>query len=163
MSLEKVKDKGKTRNTAKKEVGLFKRFFHPDSLRKSNRVAVVYLRDNNLVEFKEIEARDGQFVINGRNYHIDRDCIYTTRKERVPLIILREWDLIPLGTKRWEDEDIRERFSKLERHVLQGIKNAELYKVRMPGTQMPTNLRKIIGIGIGLIIFIAILVHFVHH
>ena len=44
-------------------------------------------------------------------------------------MIIREWDLIPLGTKKWEDEDMREKFAELEQHVLKGIRNAELVKM----------------------------------
>ncbi len=119
----------KTVEKKKKDKKWFERFFNKDKLQKSNKVAVVYLLDNHLADFMELDTIDGKFKINNQEYHVDKDCMFTTRKDRIPLVIIREWDIVPLGTKKWEDETMRIKFSELEKHVLRGIKNAELYKV----------------------------------
>ena len=136
---EEVKSKEKKVKVEKK---WFERLFNINKLQKTNKVAVVYLLNNNLVEFYELDTQDGKFSVNGNHYHVDKDCIYTTKKDRIPFMVVREWDIIPLGTKKWDDETMRIKFSELEKHVLRGIKNAELYKVgdnapfKMTGKQM---------------------------
>ena len=161
VELEKSKEKEEEKKGEKKKKkpkrGLFERSFNSERLKKNSKVAVVYLMNNRLADFKEMEAINGEFVINGNKYHTDRDCIYATKKNRIPMAIIREWDLIPLGTKQWEDEGVRKQFAQLERHVLQGIKNAELYKVSGQGNVNP-NLKKYILMGIAAIVGIAVLV-----
>ena len=103
--------------------------FNKDKLKKPNKVGVIFLRNNGNVDLLQVETKNGLFSVNGKGYHEDRHCIYTLTKDRVPIMIIREWDLIPLGTKKWEDEDMREKFAELEQHVLKGIRNAELVKM----------------------------------
>ena len=135
--IKKEEKKEQPKGTPKKQInkGLFDKLFNKNKLKKGNKVAVVLLRDNSLADFKEVEAINQQFSVEGKSYHVERDCVYTTQKDRIPLMIIREWDLIPLGTKRWydtegKDERMREKFANLERHVLRGIKNFELWKVQ---------------------------------
>ncbi len=103
--------------------------FNKDKFKKPNRVGVIYLRNNGNVDLTEVETRNGQFTVNGKGYHEDRHCVYTLTKDRIPLMIVREWDMIALGTKKWDDEPMLEKFAELEQHVLKGIRQAELVKM----------------------------------
>ena len=76
----------------------------------------------------ELETVNGFFNVDGKPYNEDRDCVYTITKDRIPLLIVREWDIIPLGTKKWDDDPMREKFSELSQHLLRGIKNAEFVR-----------------------------------
>ncbi len=112
----------------KKDSKWWSKTFNKDKFKKTNKVGIVYLRNNRNADLMELETRNGFFSIEGNQYNEDRDCVYTVTKDRIPLLIIREWDLIPLGTKKWEDDDMREKFSQLSQHVIKGIKNAELVR-----------------------------------
>lgn len=140
--MDKEEKKPKLEKKVKEEKKWFEKFFNKDRLQKSNKVAVVYLLNNHLADFMELDTVDDKFKVAGKEYHVDKDCIFTTRKDRIPLVVIKEWDIIPEGTKDWDDKTMRNRFAELEKHVLRGIKNAELYKVgdnnpmKMTGKQM---------------------------
>ena len=108
----------------KKNDNWWSKTFNKDKLKKSTKVAVIYLRNNGNADLIEVETRNGFFSIEGKPYHEERDCIYTITKDRIPLMIQREWDIIPLGTKKWDDDSMREKFSEVSQHLLRGIKNA---------------------------------------
>jgi hypothetical protein len=139
-----------------KEKSLFGRMFKKDKLKKPKKVAVIYLRNSGIAEPIEIETKKGFFNIDGRTYHERRDCTYTVTKDRIPLAIIREDDLIPMGTKQWEDKTLREKFAELQDHTLRGIRHAELVKMG-DKDRGNVDLRKIIGFGILGIIIIAVL------
>lgn len=144
-----IKSKKNKEKKTPKQKGFFDKFFNKERMQKGKKVGIVYLRDNGLADFKEVEARDEEFIVEGKPYHVERDCIYTTQKHRIPLAIIREWDLIPLGTKKWydtegKDEKMREKFAQLERHVLRGIKNFELWKVQDKSSAQNVNVKKAI-------------------
>ncbi len=121
----KEKPKGETK---KKDLKWFTKFFSKGGLKKTNKVAVVYLRNNGNADLMEVETRRGFFKIKGKSFHEDRDCVYTVTKDRIPLMIQKEWDIMPIGTKRRDDEIMSEKFAQLEDHVLTGIRAAELVK-----------------------------------
>ena len=112
----------------KKDEKWWEKAFDKKKFKKPSKVGVVYLRNNGNVDLMQVETRNGFFNVNGKPYHEDRDCVYRTSKDKIPLLIVREWDIIPLGTKRWDDEPMREKFAELEQHVLKGIRAAELVK-----------------------------------
>jgi len=144
----------------KKKDSLWSKHFTKDKLKKPSRVGVVYLRNNGNVDLLEIETRNGQFIVNGKGYHEDRDCVYTVTKERVPLMIVREWDLIPLGTKKWADDNMREKFAELEQHVLKGIRNAELVKMG-GGVESKLTTKQMILWGLVILVGAIILVNYI--
>ncbi len=112
----------------KKDSKWWSKTFNKDKLKKPNKVAVIYLRNNGNADLMELETINGFFSIGTKTYNEDRDCVYTITKDRIPLLIVREWDIIPLGTKKWDDDPMREKFSELSQHVLKGIKNAEFVR-----------------------------------
>ena len=112
----------------KKNSKWWSKTFNKDKLKKPNKVAAIYLRNNGNADLMELETRNGSFSIGAQTYNEDRDCVYTITKDRLPLLIVREWDIIPLGTKKWDDDPMREKFSELSQHVLKGIKNAEFVR-----------------------------------
>ena len=118
---------------------------------------MIYLRNNGIAEPMEVIAKKGFFTINNKTYHEKRDCIYTVTKDRIPLAIIKEWDIFPIGTKKWDDESMREKFSELEDHTLRGIRFAEL--VKMGDSDKPKlNMKQIILIVLGIILVLAIVI-----
>ena len=157
MKLEKL-DMGETIEKKKKKdkkKTLFNKLFKKGKLKKPNSVAVIYLRNNGTAEPMEVDVKKGFFNIGDRTYHADRDCIYTVTKERKPLAIIKEWDLTPIGTKKWDEKPIQEKCAELQDHTIRGIRNAEL--VRMGDRdKVKLNAKSAIGILILIIIVIAV-------
>jgi len=125
---EQVEEKSEKKKDKKGKQTWWNKKFNKNKLKKGTKVAIVYLRNNGNVDLLQKETRNGFFTIESETYHVDKDCVYTLTKDRLPIIFQREWDIIPLGTKKWEDEDMREKFKSLETHVLKGIRNAELVR-----------------------------------
>ena len=124
-----------------KPKGFFGNLFKTTQLKKPEKVAVILLKKNNTGKEMILEPdNEGVFNINGKKYHQDEDCIYTMEidKVRYPLAIIPEWSMIPLGTQKWDERPMVEKFAKLQDHVLRGIKNAEL--VRMGDKENKTKL-----------------------
>ena len=145
---------------AKKEKNWWSKHFSKDKIKKANRVGVVYLRSNGNVNLLEVETINGSFSINGKPFHEDRDCVYTLTKDRIPLMIVREWDMIPLGTKKWVDDTMKEKFAELEQHVLKGIRAAELVKIG-GGIESKLTTKQMILWGLVILVGGIILVNFI--
>jgi len=149
----------KSKKTKEKE-SWWSKFFSGKKLKKPNVVAVIYLRNNGNAEMMEVESKNEMFSIHGKTYHERNDCIYTVTKDRIPMAIIPEWSLIPIGTKRWEDHPMLEKFSQLEEHVLKGIRHAEL--VRRDGQESkPISTKQMIFWVIIAIVAGAILINYV--
>ena len=145
--------KNKTKNNKK---SLFEKLFKISKLKKPNTVAVIYLRNNGIAEPMEVEVEKGFFNINNRTYHADRECIYTVTKERKPLAIIKEWDLTPIGTMKWDEKSIQEKCAELQDHTIRGIRNAEL--VRMGDKdKVKVNTKAAVGIIILIIVVVAVI------
>lgn len=140
----------------KKDKTFFEKTFNKNKLKKPKMVAVVYLRNNGMADVMEIESKRGFFNINNRNYHERRDCTYTVTKDRIPLCIIQEDDIIPIGTKIWNDKEFREKCAELQDHVLTGIRHAE--QVKTEGREnKPLNMKAVIVWGIVIVVGFAIL------
>lgn len=136
------------------------KFFGKNKLKKPKVVAVIYLRNNGNAELLELEPKNEMFSIHGKTYHERSDCIYTVTKDRIPLAIIQEWSLIPVGTKRWDEQDMVEKFSQLEEHVLKGIRNAEL--VRRDGEERkPVSTKQMILYVILAVVAGAIMINYI--
>ncbi len=133
-----------------------KAFPKKDKFKKPNKVAVLYLRENGNAEPMDIDAKDGFYNIEGKTYHERSDCVYTVGKERIPLAIIPERNMVAIGTKGWEDKAMQEKYSELQDHLLKGIRNAELVKMGDSSGVSP-NLKKWIAGGLGVIVLLAIL------
>ena len=129
--------------------GFWEKIWKKNKLKKSDTVAVLFLREDGTAQPMEIRVRRGFFEINTKTYHQRRDCTYTIMgKERTPLAIIREWDMTPIGTKVWEDTEMQEKCAKLQDHLMQGIRHAERVRMgeNMGGIQMNTKTMVILGI-----------------
>ena len=142
----------------KKKSGLWDKVWKKNKLKLPRKVAVLFLTNNNEAIPMEVEVRNGFYNIRGKSYHERDDCIYTMTKQRIPLAIIPEWSLIPIGTKKWEDKTIREKFLEVQTHAMRGIRHAEL--VRMGEKDKPINVKVMILIGIALIIGVAVFMGF---
>lgn len=154
---EKTEEKEeKEKKKGRKKLSFWERMFNAKKLKKPNRVAVLFLRNNGRAEPMHLEVKQGFFNIAGRTYHENSDCIYTMTKERIPLAIIPEWSLLPLGTKRWEDQTMQEKFAELQDHTLRGIRHAELVRAGdREGKKL--NAKTIIGLVILLIVLFVVL------
>ena len=151
---------GEKKSNKKKDQRWWEKAFDKKKFKKPSKVGVIYLRNNGNVDLMQVETRNGFFNVNGKPYHEDRDCVYRTSKDKIPLLIVREWDIIPLGTKRWDDEPMREKFAELEQHVLKGIRAAELVKA---GGGIDTKLtpKQMILWGLVLLVGVIVLMNYI--
>ncbi len=131
-------------------------FKDKNKFKKTDKVAVLYLRENGNAEPMDIDVKNGFFNINEKTYHERSDCTYTVGKDRIPLAIIREKSMTPLGKSQWEDRGMQEKYFELQDHLLKGIRHAELVKMG-GGEGVSPNLKKWIAGGLGLIILVAIL------
>jgi len=154
-------DSPKKKNIKIKEKKWWGKHFSKDKIKKSNRVGVIYLRNNGNVDLLEIQTNNGSFSIDGKPFHENRHCVYTLTKDRIPLMIVREWDLIPLGTKKWDDEPMLEKFAELEQHVLKGIRQAELVKVGGGGIETKLTPKQMILWGLVILVGGIILTNYI--
>ncbi len=106
-----------------------------------------------------LESREGFFNIEGKAYHEREDCKYTISRDRIPLAIIYENQLIPEGTDLFYIKNIREIHMELQDHVMKGIRHAE--KVRMGMSDGNMDMKKIIGLGLLGIIVFAVIVSYI--
>lgn len=155
-----VQEPPKKKGKKEKETWWSKRF-NKNKLKKGSKVAIIYLRSNGNVDLLQKEVKNGFFTVNNETYHEDKDCIYTLTKDRLPVMIQREWDLVPLGTKKWEDDDMREKFRSLETHVLKGIRSAELVRTGGEKDSGTITVKQAILYGILGVVLVALFLNFV--
>ena len=147
---EKKKDDGK-----KWHKSLFKK----EKFKKPNKVAVIFLRKNGTAEPMEKETKQGFFEIGGETYHERADCTYFIGKDRIPLAVIPEGGFIPLGTSKWYEKDMLSKFHEAQDHLLRGIRHAEL--VRTGGMEVSPNMKKMIGIGLLVLVGLVILFNYI--
>ena len=128
----------------KKKKDLWDKVFNKNKLKKPNRIAVIFLRNNGNAVPMEVNVREGFFNIEGKTYHEKRDCIYTMGKERIPLAIVQEWSMFPVGTRKYEDQDLREKFSQLQEHAMRGIRHDERVRIGDTGVGKTVNMKTMI-------------------
>jgi len=145
----------------KKSEKWWSKFINKKKFKNSNKVAIIFLRNNGNADLLQKKAKNGFFTINEKQYHENNDCTYTVTKDRIPLAIIREWDILPLGTKKWEDESMREKFAELEEHVLKGIRYAELVKSGGGGLDSKLSTKQIILWGLALLVGAILLVNYI--
>ena len=140
----------------KKKKGIWDKAFNKRKLKRERKVAVLFLTNNNQAIPMELEPKNGFFTVKGKSYHERDDCTYSMTKDRIPLIIIQEWSLLPVGTREWEDKPIKEKFLEVQTHAMRGIRHAEL--VRMSGEKEggKINMKVLILVGIGLVIAFSI-------
>ncbi len=156
----------KKENIGKKEFKKLKKnvwhegLFNAKKFKRPNRVAVVYLRNNGIAEPMQVDTKDGFFSINGKTYHERKDCVYSLHKDRIPFAVIPEWSMTPIGTKRWEEQTMHEKFNELQDHLLRGIRHAEL--VRRTGSGMGgMDMKKMIGLGLLIMVGMVILFNYI--
>ncbi len=155
------KDKSKEKDKDSEKKGLWNKMFNKNKLKKSTKVAVIYLRDNKIAEpmEKEVDSK-GFFNINGRVYHQDRDCIYLLGKDRHPFAIIPEFNVTPIGTKEWYSNSMQKKFAVLQDHVMKGIRHAERVRMGEKGEGMKLNPKTIIVFGIIAIVAVALIMNY---
>jgi len=141
-----------------KKPSVWEKVFRKRKLEKPRTIAILYLHDNNRVEPMELEPKNGFFNINGKTYHERKDCIWTMTygRDKIPLAIIPEKNLTPVGTGDWEEKTTQEKFAELQDHVIKGIRHAEMVKLAGDGDSKKLN-KTVILIIIAVIIGIALL------
>ncbi len=157
MNKQKLEQKTKSEDKKKKEdkFAWFKKKFNKKTIKKPNEVAVIFLRNNGIAELRSEKTKNGFFGIEGKTYHERRDCTYTITKDRIPLAIIPEYNLTPIGTKEWHETSMQRKFNELQDHTLRGIRHAEL--VRSGAGGVDDNMKKLVGYGLLAIIAFAII------
>lgn len=124
-------------------------------LDKSNMVAVVFKRNNGNADLLHLPVKNGFFDVGGKVCHERRDCTHIIKlgKERYPLAIIQEWDIIPEGTKEWDEKEIREKAGICQDHIMKGIRHAERVRSGENMNDFKLNTKTMI---VGAIIFIII-------
>lgn len=144
----------------KKKLNWWTKVFKSKDFKKPKLVAILFLRNNGRAEAMQLESRNGFFSIDKKTYHERKDCTWIVGKERIPLAIIPEWSLIPLGTQEWQDKTMLEKFNELQDHTLKGIRHAELVKM---GEKDPMNIpmKKIIVWGLVILVGGIIIANFI--
>lgn len=127
----------KKKEDKKKKSKIWDKSWKKKKLEKPTMTAVLFLRNNGRVERFEAETKKGFFEYRGKTYHEDRDCIWRMGKEGIPLMIVEEDSLIPMGTRRWYENRpnennldlMKRKFAELQDHLLRGIRHAELVRM----------------------------------
>jgi len=119
----------------------------------------MFLRKNGNAEPMEREPKNGMFEIEGQTYHERSDCMYFVGKDRVPLAVIPEGGFIPLGTTKWYERTMLERFSEAQDHLLKGIRHAEL--IRSGGEGVSPNVKKMIGLGLLALVILVVLFNYI--
>lgn len=144
------------KKSKKKPGNVWDKAFNKRKLKKEKKVAILFLTNNGQAIPMELEPKNGFFSIKGKSYHEREDCCYSMTKERIPLAIIPEWSLIPLGTKEWEDRSIKEKFLELQTHAMRGIRHAELVRLAGEKDGQKISPKMLIILGIIAIVGIAI-------
>lgn len=145
------------REVVKEKKSFWNKVFKKKKLEKNNTIAILFLRNNGVAEPMERSVRNGFINVEGKTYHENRDCIYRIKVDghTYPLALIPEWSLIPIGTRKWDDKAMLEKFAELQDHTLKGIRHAELVKMEgRSGTKI--NAKAAIGIAIALVIVFAV-------
>ncbi len=135
--------------------------FSKRKLKNQKKVAVLYLRDSGNAETYEIEPKQGFFSIRGKTYHERRDCTYVMGKERFPLAIIPESNMVPIGKKEWYEKSLQETFSNLQDHLIKGLRHAERVRMGESNLDKQLNMKQVIVWGLLGIIVVAVLVGYV--
>jgi len=67
-----------------------------------NHVLIIFLRRNREVELKYMEILNDMIRIEDKYYDARVDCYYTYGKSRVPVLVIPEWSLRPIGTADYQ-------------------------------------------------------------
>lgn len=156
---EEVNNKKDGKKKKKKKGSFWEKAFNKGKLKKPNRTAVVFLRNNGRAETMEVESRHGFFNIHGRTYHEDLACMYRM-KDGTPFAMIPEWSLIPYGTKIWHEKSMLEKFAELQDHTIKGIRHAELVKMGEKDKK-PLNAKAWIGLGILVIVGYVVITQYI--
>ncbi len=140
----------------KQKAGIWDKSFNKKRLAKTQKVAVLYLTNNGQAMPLELEPKNGFFTIKGKAYHEREDCTWVMGKQRIPLAIIPEGELIPMGKEQWKEKNMKEKFLELQTHTMKGIRHAELVKLSGEKDGPKLNGKTIIIIGIVLIVGLAI-------
>jgi len=94
---ETIKDKKRTFKLPYKIRGKAKTIF------KKNKVIVQLLKSNRYVEYHIADIVQGFVKVKDRYYDARADCIYLEEKDRLPMLIVQEWNLEPIATKGYDE------------------------------------------------------------
>jgi len=159
-----IPEENQIKTTDKKEKkdkkNWWEKLFNKKTLGKTNKVAILLLRNSGNAEALEIEPKKGFFTIDNKIYHQRRDCVWTITKDRLPLAIIRENNLTPIGTQAWEDKTLQEKFAELQDHVLRGIRHAELIRLGEKDIKQ-IDMKRAIGIGLLVVIVVAVVMSYI--
>ncbi len=154
---QKPVEESKLEKKVKKQTW-FQNLFRKEKFKKPNKVGVIFLRKNGTAEPMEKETKNGFFEIDGQTYHERSDCTYFFGKNRIPMAVISEGGFIPLGTTKWYERSMLDKFHEAQDHLLRGIRHAEL--VRVGGVGVSPNVKKMIGLGLLILVVLVVLFNY---
>ena len=102
--LEQINEVIKENTKDKKKI-----FFMPRKIRnkarsiiKKNRVVVLMLKTNRDIEYSIVDIVSGFVKVKDYYYNARADCVWRDNMTKLPMLVLREWDMQPVGTKDFE-------------------------------------------------------------
>ena len=144
-----------------KKGNVFSKMFDPKKLKKANMVAVLYLRNSGIAQPLYVESNKGMFVIDDRTYHEREDCKYLLGKDRIPLAVIPEAGLIPVGNKEYFAKKIEARCAEHQDMAIKAIRHAEIVRMAGEENKGKINAKLVIALTIGAIIVFALLKNYV--
>lgn len=156
----KVESKEVKKGPVKKT--LWENIWSKNKFKNPKMVAILFLRNNGKAENTQVESKKGFFDFAGKSYHEDKDCIYRLGKDSIPLAIIEEDSLLPIGTKRYYDrypaerdiQFIKRKLMEAQDHILRGIRHAEFVRMGEQTDKKPINTKAIIIWGIiGIVLY----------
>lgn len=134
----------------RKNLSFWQRIFKKDKVKKPNMVVVQLLKNNGTSEVIYMETKDDMFTIGDCVYHTRKDCAFTlfVGNDRIPLCILPEWSMIPIGTRAFYELTPERRIAEYQNLALKAIRMAETVKAEEPVKKGGgINMRTILIIG----------------
>lgn len=92
---------------------------------KKNKITVLYLRNDNIIDCKIGERVDGNVIVNGIHHDGGKEYVWLWRGKK-PIMIIPEWDIQPVGTKQYQDAMTEGRSTYPERIILRAMKMIEV-------------------------------------
>ncbi len=153
--LNDLKETSEIEKKSKNKPGIWDKIFKKKKLEKQEKTAVLFLRNNGRAEAFALSPKNGFYTIYGKAYHEREDCTWQFAKQRIPLVIIPENDIIPIGNVNWVEKKIKEKFLEIQTHAMKGIRHAELVKLSGENNK-PFNVKAAVLICIAIIIGLAV-------
>ena len=122
--------------------------FRTKLIAKKNRALIFLLKTNRDIEIKIVPIFNGMVMLkdsatNMEKYYDARaDCFYIYKG--IPVLMLPEWSLVPIGTKDYQDAEQNKKLANAQQVIIRAIETKEMQL----GPKLKMDMKTIIIIGI---------------